>query len=275
MNKHFSLGLGLAMLGLSACTTDIDMNTMSTDIAYGTSLVIPVGTAHTTVSKLLDFINTDAIRQDSALNTCMLWTRDTIRIDTEHVSAGDFTKSLVSSSTMHIAHKLGISLPAGTAYTLPAREEGYSFSDVNEVLDFDYNHYKSDGTVDQRIDSIDVTQAELHVVIEAGDLELSESNYLLIDVTFPTVPSLEPQHYKVTQTPCSIDDEVYDFQVHFKGDSTKVGMVATYTFISDGTMQITDASQITLNTQFRFVDYNKVWGYFYIQQLKALTTNSS
>lgn len=262
MNKHFSLGFCVALLGLSACTTDIDTNKMSTDIAYGTSLVIPVGTAHTTVSKLLDFINTDAILQDSALNTCMLWTCDTIRINTENVSASDFTKSLISSSTMHVARKLNLDLPAGTSYTLPARDEGYSFSDVNEVLDFDYNHYKADGTVDQRIDSIDVTQAELHVVIEANDLELSEINYLRIDIDFPTVPSLESKHYIVTQTPCSIDDKVYDFQVHFKGDSTKVGMVVTYTFVSDGTMRLTDASQITLNTQFRFVDYNRVWGYF-------------
>ncbi len=255
MYKKFLQTFGFVLIGLTACTTDIDMSNMSTEVGYGTSLVIPVGTAHTTVAKLLDFINTDVVIPDTVNNTCMLWTRDTIHIDTENIKAGDFTKSLVNESVIDVSEKM-----SGYTGTLPQGSK--SFQDINDMLDFDYNHVDENGEIDQRIDSIDVRTAELHVNIDTKDITLSESNYLLIDVEFPGVPDLQERHYKVTSTPFSIDDQVDNFMVRFSDDNTKVSMIITYTFVSDGTQVITDASELTLKTLFRFVDFDKVWGYF-------------
>ena len=57
---------------VSSCTTDIDFSNLSTEVGYNTALVIPVGTVHATIDKVLTLVGDDVIKKDAELNTCYL-----------------------------------------------------------------------------------------------------------------------------------------------------------------------------------------------------------
>ena len=73
---------------VSSCTTDIDFSNLSTEVGYNTALVIPVGTVHATIDKVLSLVGDDVIKTDAELNTCYLWWNDSIIIDTNNINIG-------------------------------------------------------------------------------------------------------------------------------------------------------------------------------------------
>lgn len=108
---------------VSSCTTDIDFSNLSTEVGYNTALVIPVGTVHATIDKVLTLIGDDVIKKDT--NTCYLWWNDSIIIETANIQIADFTEGKEVTSTFDLAAEAASKglpvpgfLPAGT-YSFP------------------------------------------------------------------------------------------------------------------------------------------------------------
>lgn len=254
--KTFFGAIGAAAISLTACTTNIDMEKMSKDINYNTALVIPIGTVRTTVGKLVDFIGSDNIKQDSDLNTCYLWWIDTLRLNTENVKVGDFTRgtlydtpyTLVNGDNPHIQGD--VTLPADT----------YVFHDTLQY-DFDYDQY-ADGVLYQRVDSVVVNSAELYFKVEADALELSEEMPLYIDLHFEDIKGLQDRSYKITRNGDTRQDILSGFKVHFAQKASTTPITVTYTYKPTKKFSVTGASKIKPQVRFQIIDCRKAWGFF-------------
>ncbi len=249
--------LGATAIGLAACTTNINMENMSKDIDYNTALVVPIGTARTTVGKLVDFIGSNDVRQDSDMNTCYLWWTDTLRLNTSDIKIGDFTEgttyntpyTLVDGDNSRVVS--GATLPAGT----------YVFHDTLHY-DFDYDHYDDDGTLDQRVDSAVVNSAELYFKIEADAMELSEAMPLYIDLHFSDIDGLQDRSYKVTRSGDTHYDMLSGFKVRFDKLTGTTPITVTYTYEPTQSFSVTEQSQIKPQVRFQIIDCRKAWGFF-------------
>ena len=90
---------------VSSCTTDIDFSNLSTEVGYNTALVIPVGTVHATIDKVLTLVGDDVIKKDTELNTCYLWWNDSIIINTNNINITDFTEGKEIISTFLLIYR--------------------------------------------------------------------------------------------------------------------------------------------------------------------------
>jgi len=257
MNCKTFFGLMCASTMLAACTTDIDMNKMSKEIDYNTALVIPIGTARTTVGKLVDFIGSDDIRQDSDLNTCYLWWTDTLRLNTKDIKIGDFSEGTTYNTPYVLVDgdnplvQSGLTLAAGT----------YEFHDRLQY-DFDYDHYGDDGQLDQRVDSAVVNSAELYFKVDAEDLEISEQMPLYIDLKFNDIDGLQDRSYKVTRRGDTHQDMLAGFKVRFDRMTGTTPITVTYTYKPTKSFTVTDQSKIMPQIRFQIIDCRKAWGFF-------------
>lgn len=257
MNTKTFLGaIGAAAIGLTACTTDIDMNKMSKEINYNTALVIPIGTARTTVSKLIDFIGSDGLRQDSDMNTCYLWWTDTLRLNTENIKVGDFTQGTLYNTPYKLVDgdnpliTSGITLPAGT----------YEFHDRLQY-DFDYDHYEG-GVLDQRVDSAVVNSAELYFKVEAEAMEISEEMPLFINLHFDGIEGLQDRSYQITQNGETRQDILSGFKVIFDKKTSTTPITVTYTYKPTKSFTVLNTSEIKPQVRFQIIDCRKTWGFF-------------
>lgn len=256
MKKTLSYLVALLFV-VTSCTTDIDFDKLSTEVGYNTALVIPVGTVHATIDNILSLMPGDALKKDSALNTCYLWWNDSIIINTNNISVMNFTEGKEITSTFNLAQKAqeagllvpGI-MPPGT-YSFPMK---FSY-------DFNYNDYDVNGVLDQRVDSVIINSARLYLKVNATDVPLS-TYPLTMKVEFPAIPDLPTLTYTITHDGQTINEILGNFKVNFDLDSTLTPMQLTYTFTSDGALPITPNSRITTFTQFQIIDCTKAWGFF-------------
>lgn len=242
---------------LAACTTDIDLNNLSTEVGYNTALVIPVGTAHATIDQVLNLVNDDTVLKDSVLNTCYIWWQDSIIIDTDNIHIADFTtgKSITSNFDVasHFSHQ-GVSLPGNVP------NGTYSFTEFYRY-DFDYDDYDSNGSQNQRVDSALITSARLYLKVNVTDVPIS-SYPVTMKVEFPSIPDLAALTYTINQDGQEINETLGAFKAHFQSDSTLTDMKITYTFHSNGSLHLTTHSKITTITQFQIIQCSKAWGFF-------------
>ncbi len=257
MNCKTFFGLACASALLAACTTNIDMNKMSKDIDYNTALVVPIGTARTTVGKLVDFIGNDDVRQDSDLNTCYLWWTDTLRLNTKDIKIGDFSQGTTYNTPYTLVDgdnplvKSGLTLDAGK----------YEFHDTLQY-DFDYDHYGDDGQLDQRVDSAVVNSAELYFKVDANDLEISEQMPLYIDLHFNDIDGLQDRSYKITRSGDTHQDMLSGFKVRFDRKTGTTPISVTYTYAATKSFTVTDQSKFMPQIRFQIIDCRKAWGFF-------------
>ena len=241
----------------SSCTTDIDFGNLSSEVGYNTALVIPIGTAHTTIDNLLTLVGDDAIKKDTELNTCYLWWNDSIIIDTENINIADFAQGKEVTSIFDFGQKAedeGLPVPG----VMPAGT--YPFV-INFPYDFDYDDYNEFGVQEQRVDSVIIKSARLYLKVNATDVPLA-AYPVTMKVEFPAIPSLPTLTYTIDHDGQTINEQLGNFRVHFQSDSALTPLKVTYTFTSDGSLPILSTSQITAHSQFRIIDCTKAWGYF-------------
>ena len=241
----------------SSCTTDIDFGNLSSEVDYNTALVIPIGTAHTTIDKVLNLLGDDVIKTDTVLNTCYLWWSDSIIIDTENINIADFAQGKEIISIFDLGQKSEDEgfpvpgfMPAGT----------YPFI-MNFPYDFDYDDYNEFGVQEQRVDSVIIKSARLYLKVNATDVPLA-AYPVTMKVEFPAIPDLPTLTYTIDHDGQTINEQLGNFRVSFRSDSTLTPLRVTYSFTSDGSLPIVSTSQITTHSQFRIIDCTKAWGYF-------------
>ena len=242
---------------VSSCTTDIDFSNLSTEVGYNTALVIPVGTVHVTIDKVLTLIGDDVIKKDAELNTCYLWWNDSIIINTNNINIADFTEGKELISTFDLGQKAedeGFPVPG----MMPAGS--YSFP-MNFPYDFDYDDYDVNGVQDQRVDSVMISSARLYLKVNATDVPLA-AYPVTMKVEFPSIPELSTLNFIIDHDGQEINEQLGNFKIRFRPDSTLTPLKVTYTFTSDGSLPIASTSKITTHTQFQIIDCTKAWGFF-------------
>ncbi len=247
---------GIAALALNACTTDIEMSKISTEVNYKTALVVPIGTARTTVGQLVDFLNNPNVFNDSAMNTCYLWWSDTLQLNTSDIKMGDFTKGTLYNTPYTIVNGDNPAVVSGT--TLPAGT--YQFHDTLRY-DFDYDHY-TDGEMDQRVDSVIVNSAELYFKVNSEALEISEDMPLYIDLHFKEIEGITDRSYKITQQGETHQDQLNGFKVRFDRKASTTPICVTYTYEPTKSFTVTDQSKIDPQVRFQIIDCRRAWGFF-------------
>lgn len=252
--KNKLIYLVVVLYALSSCTTDIDYGNLSHEVGYNTSLVIPIGTVHTTLDKLLGLVGDDFIKTDAELNTCYLFWNDSIIIETGKISIADFSqgKEIVSEFDLAAAASplpLPGFLPAGT-YNFP-QEFDY---------DFDYADYEGTEQV-QRIDSAIVESASLYLLVNATDVPLA-AYPVTMKVEFPDIPELQTKTFIIDHDGQEINHPLGHFKLRFGTELALTPLKVTYSFTSDGALPVATTSKITTKTQFKIIDCTKAWGYF-------------
>ena len=242
---------------VSSCTTDIDFSNLSTEVGYNTALVIPVGTVHATIDKVLTLIGDDVIKKDAELNTCYLWWNDSIIINTTNINIADFTEGKELISTFDLGQKAedeGLPVPG----MMPAGS--YSFP-LNFPYDFDYDDYDVNNVQTQRVDSVIISSARLYLKVNATDVPLA-AYPVTMKVEFPAIPELSTLNFIIDHDGQEINEQLGIFKIRFRPDSTLTPLKVTYTFTSDGSLPIASTSKITTHTQFQIIDCTKAWGFF-------------
>ena len=242
---------------VSSCTTDIDFSNLSTEVGYNTALVIPVGTVHATIDKVLTLVGDDVIKKDAELNTCYLWWNDSIIINTTNINIADFTEGKELISTFDLGQKAedeGFPVPG----MMPAGS--YSFP-LNFPYDFDYDDYDVNNVQTQRVDSVIISSARLYLKVNATDVPLA-AYPVTMKVEFPAIPELSTLNFIIDHDGQEINEQLGNFIIRFRPDSTLTPLKVTYTFTSDGSLPIASTSKITTHTQFQIIDCTKAWGFF-------------
>ena len=250
---------------LFACT-NLNLKELD-DVQYSPSLVLPIGTFSATIDQFTSYIDSTYIKvDDDAKMFYFEWDmpKDTMMaVDLSQYAQGDRLDAHFAVKDIDAIGEIIALLPGDDAI-LPEGDYTYSYSDF---YPFGFNE-KVEGEKEYRIDSCYFRTATLDFDINVSGFEVSEENYIDVDILFPDLivdGSPLRMRNKITTPEGKITDVFTNFPVYFGADNTEnlQEIKVDITFHSAGEAGINRAAAVNFGTKFEFIGIDHVYGYFY------------
>lgn len=262
---HFLFAAVFAAL-LASCT-NLDLDNMG-EAGLSPSLVLPIGSFSASVDQFTSSMDSTYIKVDE--ESKMFYFEWAMEKDT--IVAFDMSSYIQGSELnidLHLSEMGTLASVSDVAHSttgepLPAGD--YRFTSEN-LYSFGFNEYV-EGVKEYRLDSCYLTTATLFLEISTSGMTLTESNFLDVEILFPTIiddgkPLVLTT--RLTSDAGRVDGEYSNFPLKFlEGyDSNVVEMVASFVYHSDGTALMDRNAVVSFSTRFNFMGMEQVYGYFY------------
>lgn len=254
---------------MGGCTT-LDLDNLG-DVTLNPSLALPIGSFRAGITDLLHNVDSTYIQVDED-STTINFVYDIEPQVMTVVSPEDFDEGLMCEAGIELASTEDFAaiidqLPAGYPFDYVVLPEGTLSFRHSSVYSFGYDEGEDGDDRIIRIDRGNFKHSDVHFDIKADGIELSETCYLSIRFSFPDL-ILNGEPYFVTmkmiENECEYVEKLKDFSIEFQKDkNTETRMNMTVTLHSDGDMQVMKDAKITVNTQFKIIGFNSLFGYIY------------
>lgn len=249
----FGVSIGL-LLGVAACTEDIDFKGVLNGIDASTSLVVPIGTAEATIEQVLNAVNTTEVLKDEENNTCYMHFEDSMVID-------DDLARLERGGTVDTTYYVKDD-PNHPEFGTPLHEE-FNLSQVLSY-NFDYDEQGLGGQTEQRVDSILITSAQIVGSYVIVGVTTWGNSSITGTISFPNIKELADLKIPISfsQSTGEINYEITTpFFVKFAPTNNLAVMKIELKGSADG-MVINEDAKVNATTRFEVVNFSKAWGFF-------------
>lgn len=261
--------LTVTILILSGCTT-LDLDNLG-NLNYNPSLVIPIGSFHTSIMDLIKNVDSTNVKVDAETNTLYILYEEPENeitvINQEEFAQGVNMKYTVDISQLDEFHDIINSVPGNWPYDYIPLEQGkYKFK-YNTTYSFGYNKGNEGDNEITRIDHGNFKTAVIQIKIQIDGITVSSDNPLDITFRFPGI-KIDEQEYQLHKTISTnnieIEDLLNDFYIQFlNATNSETRMYTEFNLNSNGNAKIYRDAKIQFTTQFKFVGFNSLFGYIY------------
>lgn len=263
-----------------AACTDIDLDKLD-DAAYSPSLLVPIGSITTDVAHLISSVDSTNIKVDDETKTVyfeyVIPEYNVKPIDMYRYAHGakvNMAFQIEDNQTLKnlfdgIPPELGIDqipLPAGELDFFLKQEYNFDFDDIEDEIEY-------------IVYGCNVAHSDLQINVDVDGITLSDENYLVVEINFPTVKQADGQTIVFTDRiaentsvlKCTYKDFILSFMKDKDGDC--VPMEVSLKLHSDGSATVNRSAAIFLSVQFNSMDFKNITGYFY--KTKPLVSGDS
>ena len=253
---NITIALLTILLAFASCDADVNLHSISGDVAIEPSLVIPLGGVSVNIGDLLDSAKVDGLNygDNSSINYTIF---DTLP---EFVLPKiDLLKSAKSiSKTLQVPF---------FAFPIPANTEIAS-QEFNEMLELGVN---SD-TITQRIDNVKVSDAVFSIKVSVTDLAILPSNLkftfsfankMIMNNGSSNIINFTPTVFNTPE-----DITISDFNLLFTGGAKDIPLqIKIESKTGNSPVTITPNSKVNLEFNFKQLNWTVVYGKFDLSQI--------
>lgn len=263
--KKLLIGLVLCSL-FTSCVTNIDVKDINTDLTLGTSLALPIGSVHTNMMYLLNFVDSTYVQADSTNAICLLYNQQNIKLnldlDTSFRKGEYLIDTLILKEQPSFNKLFEILPPEIESIPLPA---GYYKFEKRTKYDLNFNRYKEDEIV--QIDSARFKHANVDFKIKISGFEMSEENFLILSFNYPSLFEKEYEYLfeniRITTNEYVFSEKLGHFMAHLNNseEGNLIDLVINFEFVSSGTGTISKDAKLIFETEMNLINTEEVYGF--------------
>lgn len=227
------------------------------DAEYNPSLAVPIGNFEASMFDIVDFVDQDYLKADSATNIVYyIWKDDSHKIKFDMCDLS-YDSKITTTESLKDYQPFSSLLSAGKN-TIPAGDHDFTTS---SSYPFKYNKNNDKQIIE--VDSAKIGSAQFNCDIKIDGTTLSNDNWLEIIFVFPNIKNSQNNQFSIrmTSNEGSIKENMSDFTVYFNDDNNSTKLQLLYTIHSNGTLKFNNDLKITYTTELNIIDVKEFYGF--------------